>query len=29
VQLVRAARHMYNILPMHATARCSRHAALS
>ena len=29
MQFVRAARHMYNILPVQATARCSRHAALS
>ena len=29
VQLIACPRHMHNILPMHATARCSRHAALS
>ena len=29
MQLIRAVRHMHNILPVQAAARCSRHAALS
>ena len=29
VQFIRAGSHMHNILPVQATARCSRHAALS